>query len=106
MMMKKMCGMHKAAWCLVLIGALNWGLVGAFQFNLVNALLGSWSIVERVVYVLVGISALLMLGVGKCCMKGCMCHDDKCTHCGPEGKDMGMKKDMPAGGMGMGEKKM
>ena len=103
MMMKKMCGVHKAAWLLVIIGALNWGLVGAFQFNLVMTLLGNWPVVERLVYVLVGLSAIAMLGAGKCCLKGCMCHDDKCDHCG-DGKDM--KKDMPAGGMGMGEKKM
>lgn len=61
--------MHKAAWILVLIGALNWGLVGALKFNLVMALLGSWPLVERVVYVLVGVSALAMLTAGKCCMK-------------------------------------
>lgn len=69
MMSDKMCGLHKAAWVLVWVGALNWGLVGAFNFNLVNAILGSVPTVERVVYVLVGLSALAMLACGSC--KGC-----------------------------------
>ncbi len=58
---------------LVLVGALNWGLVGAFQWNLVNALLGSWSGVERVVYVLVGLAAISLFFVGSCgACKKCM----------------------------------
>lgn len=69
MMWNKCCSLHKVAGALVWVGALNWGLVGAFNFNLVNALLGSWSMVERVVYILVGVSALFMLLMGKC--KGC-----------------------------------
>jgi len=43
---------------LVLVGALNWGLVGAFGFNLVEAILGSWPMVAKLVYILVGLSAL------------------------------------------------
>ena len=43
---------------LVLVGALNWGLVGAFSFNLVEKLLGSWPMVANLVYILVGVSAL------------------------------------------------
>ncbi len=46
------------AMILVLIGGLNWGLVGAFEFNLVDTVLGEMSMVSRVVYVLVGISAI------------------------------------------------
>lgn len=42
---------------LVLVGALNWGLVGAFQFNLVEKLLGTGTL-TNVVYMLVGLSAL------------------------------------------------
>lgn len=66
MMMDKSCSVHKLAWVLVLVGALNWGLVGAFRFNLVNTIVGSWPTVERVVYILVGLSALMMLMVNKC----------------------------------------
>ncbi len=50
--------LHKVTFWLVIIGALNWGLIGLFGFNLVNALLGSWPMVETVVYVLVGVSAV------------------------------------------------
>lgn len=66
-MMKNACGGHKVAYVLVVVGALNWGLVGAFQFNLVNKLFGSVSWLERLVYVLVGVAGLMMLGKGKCC---------------------------------------
>lgn len=60
------CSVHKVAAVLVFIGALNWGLVGLFGFNLVEWLLGNWPAVVRVVYVLVGLSALAMLACGKC----------------------------------------
>lgn len=51
---------------LVLIGALNWGLIGVFDLNLVNSLLGQWEVLERVVYILVGVSGLFL------CVKKCM----------------------------------
>ena len=41
---------------LVVIGAVNWGLIGLINFNLVTFLFGSWPIVERVVYILVGLA--------------------------------------------------
>ncbi len=69
MMMGKMCGLHKVCWVLVLVGALNWGLVGAFNFNLVMAIFGSWPMVERIIYILVGASAICMFFGDKCCMK-------------------------------------
>ncbi len=43
---------------LLIIGGLNWGLVGLFQFDLVAAVLSEMSVLSRFVYVLVGISAL------------------------------------------------
>jgi uncharacterized membrane protein YuzA (DUF378 family) len=43
---------------LVIIGALNWGLVGLFGFNLVETILGGMPSLERAVYVLVGLSAV------------------------------------------------
>ena len=43
---------------LIIVGGVNWGLVGAFNFNLVNVILGSVAWLERLVYVLVGLSAL------------------------------------------------
>jgi hypothetical protein len=43
---------------LVIVGGLNWGLVGAFNFDLVAALFGQASFFSRLVYVVVGLSAL------------------------------------------------
>jgi len=43
---------------LVIIGGLNWGLVGLFDYNLVDSLFGEGSALARTVYVLVGLAAL------------------------------------------------
>lgn len=43
---------------LVIVGALNWGLVGTFQFDLVAAIFGNMSILSKVIYTLVGLSAV------------------------------------------------
>ena len=43
---------------LVIIGAINWGLVGLFNFNLVDTIFGSMSVISRIIYALVGISGL------------------------------------------------
>lgn len=43
---------------LVIIGAINWGLIGFFGFNLVSALFGSMSMLSRIIYALIGISGL------------------------------------------------
>lgn len=87
MMMKgmKLCGLHKASWALLVIGGLNWGLVGVAKLNLVMMLLGSWPLIERIVYILVGLAAVGMLFAGKCCAK--------CDACGAE---MGGEEKKPA----------
>lgn len=43
---------------LLIVGGLNWGLVGLFNFDLVAALFGEMSLLSRIVYILVGLSAL------------------------------------------------
>lgn len=43
---------------LLIVGGLNWGLVGLFKFDLVAAIFGAMSVVSRIVYILVGIAAL------------------------------------------------
>lgn len=48
----------KIALVLVIIGAINWGLIALFKFDLVAALFGNMSILSRIVYGLVGISGL------------------------------------------------
>ncbi len=49
------------AFWLVIIGALNWGLVGLLDLNLVDTLFGTLGIISRIVYVLVGISAIWLI---------------------------------------------
>jgi uncharacterized membrane protein YuzA (DUF378 family) len=46
---------------LVIVGGLNWGLVGLFDFNLVAAIFGAGSALSRIVYVLVGLSAVYQI---------------------------------------------
>ena len=43
---------------LIIVGAINWGLIGIFNFNLVETLFGGFSVISRIVYILVGISGL------------------------------------------------
>ena len=68
---KKCCTGHWLAWVLLVIGGLNWGLVGLGSYmgsnlNVVNVILGSWPMIESAVYVLVGLSAVMLL-------VGCRC---------------------------------
>ncbi len=49
---------HMLAYILLWVGGLNWGLVGLFNYNLVEALLGAWPMLVTLVYVLVGVSAV------------------------------------------------
>ena len=46
---------------LVIVGAVNWGLIGFFQYNLVNSLFGFMPALERIIYALVGIAGLYSL---------------------------------------------
>lgn len=43
---------------LVIIGAIVWGLIGIFNFNLVEVLFGNMTIISRIIYILVGISGV------------------------------------------------
>lgn len=49
------------AYTLTIIGGINWGLVGLFNFNLVDSLFGEGSALSRIVYVLVGLSATYLV---------------------------------------------
>ena len=51
--------LQKVALVLVIIGAINWGLVGLLDFNLVASLFGEENIITRIVYTLVGISGII-----------------------------------------------
>lgn len=48
----------KIALVLIIIGAINWGLIGLFNFNLVATIFGDMTIISRIIYGLVGISGL------------------------------------------------
>lgn len=48
----------KIALVLVIIGAIVWGIIGIFNFNVVDALFGVGSIISKIIYILVGISGL------------------------------------------------
>lgn len=69
--MKKLNVLDWISVVLVIIGGLNWGLVGFFDFNLVGTLFGHATVITRIIYAVVGVAALyLIFGMGKCC-KGC-----------------------------------
>jgi len=55
--MKKMSSLDWVAFVLVIVGALNWGLV-ALNFNLVDYIFGTGSLLSTIIYALVGLSAL------------------------------------------------
>jgi uncharacterized membrane protein YuzA (DUF378 family) len=81
---KNMCALCWVMCLLVIVGALNWGLVGLAMlfssggnWNVVNLLLGAWPMVEAIVYVLVGVAGVYKLFMyGKCCGKCC----EKCAN--------------------------
>lgn len=68
--------LHMIAFPLVLVGALNWALIALFDFNLVTTVVGSWPSVEKLVYVLVGASAVWLL----------VTHKNDCKICSQMGK--------------------
>ena len=51
--------------CLVItiIGAIVWGLIGLFDFNLVTTLFGADTIIPRIIYTIVGIAGLINIGI-------------------------------------------
>jgi uncharacterized membrane protein YuzA (DUF378 family) len=59
------------AWILVIIGGLNWLLVGLFQWDISHVLGGMDSIISRIIFVLVGLSALYELFTHKANCKMC-----------------------------------
>ena len=51
----------KIALVLIIIGAINWGLIGLFQFDLVAAIFGNMTLISRIVYSLVGVSRIWVI---------------------------------------------
>lgn len=60
-MLKQACFLCKIVGAIAIIGALNWGLVGLLNLNLVEKFLGEGTTVTRVVYGLVGLSGIALL---------------------------------------------
>lgn len=56
-------GLDYTALIITIIGAVNWGLIGLFRFDLVAFLFGNLSWLSRIVYVLVGICGLYLLSL-------------------------------------------
>lgn len=56
-------GLDYTALTLVIIGAINWGLIGLFRLDLVSLLFGNITWLSRVVYTLVGISGMYLLSL-------------------------------------------
>ncbi len=56
---------------IAIIGAINWGIIGLFDFNLVSAIFGDGTILTRIVYSLVGLSGIYLIG-----FYGLACRDD------------------------------
>lgn len=61
--MKSLSVLDWIAIILVVVGAINWGLVGIHNFNLVSYLFGAFSIVTRIIYVVVAIAGIYLIAV-------------------------------------------
>jgi len=55
--------LYKTTLAIAIIGCINWGLVGIFNYNLVEFLFGNGTVLTRVVYVVVAIAGLVSLGI-------------------------------------------
>ena len=55
--------LQKIALAFTIIGAINWGLIGLLDFNLVSAIFGVDTILSRIIYTLVGIAGLINIGL-------------------------------------------
>ena len=58
-----MATLQKVALAFTIIGALNWGLIGLFDFNLVSSLFGDENVMTRIIYVLVGLAGIINVGL-------------------------------------------
>ena len=72
------CAICKLVCLLVVVGALNWGLVGAFNINIVEQLLGSIPKAVKIVYILVGLAGIMKIVSA---FKACPCCKDDSGSC-------------------------
>ena len=83
-------GLHTVTWILLIIGGLNWLLVGLFNWSVGNIFTGSIMWVANLIYILVGLSAIYEIII----------HNASCKMCGDAGQKPSMGS-MPMGGMNM-----
>ena len=76
--------LYTVGYVLMAVGAINWGLVAALNFNLVEALLGTWPVVTKIVYILVGLSGLAGLVCMAKCGGKCGCVGGSCSCSSPQ----------------------
>ena len=55
--------LQKSALVITIIGAINWGLIGLFDFNLVEMIFGTGSLLSQIIFILVGITGLINIGI-------------------------------------------
>ena len=55
--------LQKVALIFTIIGAINWGFIGIFDLNIVDAIFGQASVLSRVIYTLVGLTGLINIGL-------------------------------------------
>ena len=55
--------LQKIALVITIIGAINWGLIGLFDFDLVATLFESIEILEKLIYIIVGVTGLINIGI-------------------------------------------
>ena len=65
------------AYALVLVGAINWGLIGLFNLNIVSTFFGDMTILSRIIYTLVGLSAVAAAFL----LPKCDIHNDEYCRC-------------------------
>lgn len=55
--------LQKVCLVITIIGAIVWGIIGIFDYNIVDALFGAGSMLSRIIYTLVGITGLINIGI-------------------------------------------
>ncbi len=75
---------HKITFILLIIGGINWLLVGALGWDIGEFFGGQEAIVSRIIYILVGLAAIKEIFMHRaiccCCSQGSCCKDGKCGH--------------------------
>jgi uncharacterized membrane protein YuzA (DUF378 family) len=55
--------LQKIALVFTIIGAINWGLIGLFDFNIVTAIAGDMDTLRNIIYIIIGVTGLINIGI-------------------------------------------